>query len=139
VALTARYLADKSALARFSHPTVERRLRPLLEDGWIATCGIVDLEVLYSARTLADYEATLQERRSLDDVPIRPEVIARALEIQHELALRGQHRVAIPDLLISAAAQSADLIVLHYDRDFGLIAQVSGLAHEWVVPRGTAN
>jgi predicted nucleic acid-binding protein len=139
VALTARYLADKSALARFPHAAVEQRLRPLLEDGWIATCGIVDLEVLYSARSLGDYEATLQERRSLEDVPITPAVIARAIDMHHDLARRGQHRVPIPDLLIAAAAESVDLIVLHYDSDFELIAQVSDLVQEWVVPRGTVN
>lgn len=139
MALRARYLADKSALARFPLPAVGQRLRPLLEDGLIATCGIVDLEVLYSARSLADYEETLQERRSLEEIPMTPEVIARAIDIQHGLARRGQHRVPIPDLLIAATAQSADLIVLHYDGDFELIAQVSDLAQEWVVPRGTAS
>lgn len=138
MALIARYLADRSALARFSHLAVEQRHRPLLEDGWIATCGIVDLEVLYSARSLGAYEATLQERQSLEDIPITPEVVARAIAIQHDLARRGQHRVPIPDLLIAAAAESAGLIVLHYDRDFELIAQVSDLAQEWVVPRGSA-
>jgi len=46
VALSARYLADKSALARFPNPVVEARLRPLIEGGLLATCAIVDLEVL---------------------------------------------------------------------------------------------
>ncbi|MGH9245157.1 MAG: PIN domain nuclease [Acidimicrobiales bacterium] len=139
MALTARYLADKSALARFPHPAVKRRLRPLLEDGWIATCGIVDLEVLYSARDLDDYEATLQERRALEDVPVTPQVVSKAVEIQHDLARRGQHRIPIPDLLIAAAADSAGLTVLHYDSDFELISEVSDVSQEWVVPRGRAN
>jgi predicted nucleic acid-binding protein len=86
VALNARYLADKSALARFSHPVVEARLRPLLEDGMIATCAIVDLEVLFSSRRLVDYEAVLLERRSLDSAPITPEVLDLAIDLQHELA-----------------------------------------------------
>jgi len=137
VALTARYLADKSALARFPHPVVVRRLRPLLEDGLIATCAIVDLEVLYSARSLDDYEAILEERRALDDAPITPEVLTRAIEIQHALARRGQHRVAIPDLIIAAAAETTALIVLHYDADFERIAEVADVAHEWVAPRGS--
>lgn len=139
MALIARYLADKSALARFPHPAVQQRLRPLLEDGWVATCGIVDLEILYSARSFIDYEATLQERRSLEDVPITPDVMTRAIEIQRSLARRGEHRVSIPDLLIAAAAESADLVVLHYDSDFEMIARASDLAQEWVVPRGTVS
>ncbi|MDH4117228.1 MAG: PIN domain nuclease [Acidimicrobiia bacterium] len=137
MALTARYLVDKSALARFPMPTVETRLRPLLEDGDLATCAIVDLEVLYSSRNLADYEEIREERRSLDSAPITPEVMATAMELQHELARRGQHRVPIPDLIISAAALRSSLVVLHYDSDFERIAAVGGARHEWVVPQGS--
>jgi len=137
MALTARYLADKSALARFPVPTVEARLRPLLEDGDVATCAIVDLEVLYSSRNLTDYEDVLSERMSLDAAPITPDVMGMAVELQHGLARLGQHRVPIPDLVISAAAKLANLVVLHYDSDFERIAAVGGAAHEWVVPQGS--
>jgi predicted nucleic acid-binding protein len=84
VALSATYLADKSALARFPVPAVAARLRPLLEDGELATCAIVDLEVLYSSRNLVDYEAILEERLSLDAAPVTPEVMATAIDLQHE-------------------------------------------------------
>ena len=137
MALSARYLADRSALARFPLPAVEARLRPLLEDGHIATCAIVDLAVLYSSRNLADYEDVRQERASLDAAPITPEVMGVAVDLQHELARQGQHRVPIPDLVISAAAKLANLVVLHYDSDFETIAAVGGAAHEWVVPKGS--
>jgi hypothetical protein len=137
VALNARYLADESALARSPIPDVAARLTPLLEQGLVATCAVVDLEVLYSARNLSDYEAVLSERRSLDQALVTPEVMSRAIEIQHLLARRGHHRVPIPDLMIAAAAEAAGLTVLHYDADFEMIAEVAGMAHEWVVPRGT--
>lgn len=137
MALSARYLADKSALTRMPVPAVGRRLRPLIEDGAVGTCAIIDLEVLYSSRNLADYEAVLRERLSLDAAPITPEVMATAIELQHELARRGQHRVPIPDLIISAAALRSNLVVLHYDADFERLASVGGAAHEWVVPQGS--
>lgn len=137
MALSARYLAEKSALARFPVPAVEARLRPLLEDGDLATCAVVDLEVLYSSRNLVDYEEILGERQSLDAAPITPEVMSAAIELQHQLARRGQHRAPIPDLIISAAAQAANLVVLHYDRDFELLAAVGGARQEWVVPQGS--
>ena len=50
-----RYLVDKSALARMSEPSVRRRLEPIIEAGEAATCAIIDLEVLYSARNEAEY------------------------------------------------------------------------------------
>jgi predicted nucleic acid-binding protein len=43
----------------------------------------------------------------------------------------------IPDLVISAAAQSAGLVVLHYHADFERIAAAGGADHEWVVPKGS--
>lgn len=113
------------------------RLRPLLEAGLLATCAAVDLEILFSARSLADYEVTLERRRSLDEAPITPEVTALAVSLQHELARQGQHRLPIPDLLISAAAKVAGLAVLHYDADFERLAAIGGAPHEWVVARGS--
>ena len=41
------------------------------------------------------------------------------------------------ELSISAAAQVAGLVVLHYDAAFARLAGVGGAAHEWVVPQGT--
>ncbi len=137
MALTAAYLADKSALARLSVPAVAERVVPLLENGLIASCAIIDLEMLYSARSRADYEEVLEERRSLDSAPITPAVMDTAIELQHALARRGQHRIPIPDLVISAAAKHANLVVLHYDDDFARIREVGGGHHEWVVPQGT--
>jgi predicted nucleic acid-binding protein len=137
VALSAHYLADKSALARFQEPSVADRLTPLLEEGLIATCAIIDLELLYSARSPRDYESILEERGGLEDAPITTEVLATAKALQRSLARSGRHRVPIPDLLISAAARHAGLVVIHYDSDFEVIAGVGGAVQEWVVPRGS--
>jgi hypothetical protein len=67
-------------------------------------------------------------------------VLDRAVEVQDELADRSQQRGAkIGDLLIAAAAESAGLVVLHYDHDFDLIASISGQPTEWIVPAGTVS
>ncbi len=52
-------------------------------------------------------------------------------------ALRGRHRVPIPDLIITAAAERAGMVLLHYDAEFDRIAAVTGQAMEWVVARGS--
>lgn len=109
----------------------------MMDEGLIATCAIVDLEVLYSARSLADYEAVLEERRSFASAPITAEVMATAIDLQRVLARRGQHRAPIPDLVISAAAKHAGLVVLHYDADFERIARAGGADHDWVVLQGS--
>ncbi len=62
---------------------------------------------------------------------LTPRIEDRALEIQSVLADRGQHREpSVPDLLLAAMAELADLTVLHIDKDFELIAEVTGQAVE---------
>jgi predicted nucleic acid-binding protein len=73
----------------------------------------------------------------LDAAPITPDVTATAVELQHALARRGKHRVPIPDLVISAAAKRAGLVVPHCDTDFGRISEVGGADQEWVVRQGS--
>ena len=58
---------------------------------------------------------------------LTPKIEGRALAVQISLAERGVHRAAsIPDLLIAATAELAHLTVLHVDKDFDLVAQVTG-------------
>ncbi|MCL1692728.1 MAG: PIN domain-containing protein [Actinomycetia bacterium] len=67
-------------------------------------------------------------------------VFDRAVEVQDSLADRSQQRgVKIADLLIAAAAESAGLVVLHYDHDFDVIAEVTGQPTEWILPAGTVS
>jgi predicted nucleic acid-binding protein len=137
VALRAHYLADKSALARMRLPRVRARLEPLLLDGLVATCGIIDLELGYSARDATTHRLVTQERRSLPRASLDESVFERALEVQGLLAQRGQHRLPLPDLVISACAEAAGLTVLHYDADFERLAAVTGQPQEWIAPRGS--
>jgi predicted nucleic acid-binding protein len=117
---------------------VRSRLAPIIEAGEAATCAIIDLEVLFSARNREDHER-IRQRRSLayQSVPITDSILQRAIDIQAELARTGRHRVPIPDLIIAATAEAAGLTLLHYDHDYDLIAEVTHQPAEWVVPRGS--
>ena len=118
-------------------PLLSSLLGPLLVDGLVATTPIIDLEVLYSARSLADYEEILAEHRALPSYPVTPEVTDRAIDVQHRLAQLGRHRVPLPDLRIADVAELNDLAVMHYDADYDRIAETTGQRCEWVVPRGS--
>lgn len=69
-------------------------------------------------------------RPPLSAMPVEyltPGTEERAVEVQLLLADRRRHRaLSIPDLLIAAAAELAGLTVLHVDRDFDVIARVTG-------------
>jgi predicted nucleic acid-binding protein len=137
----ATFLADKSALTRReTRPEVREALEPLLVAGEIATCGIVDLELLYSARDRATYRALVEALRGMPRAPVDEGVVGRALEVQAMLAERSEHRaVPLPDLLVAACAETAGLAVLHYDADFERIAELTGQPVQWIVPRGSVS
>ncbi len=136
--MKARYLIDKSALARMPLKPVRQRLAPIIDGGEAATCSIVDLEVLFSARNAQEHEK-IRMRRALaySRIPLSEESFQRAIAVQSQLAQTGRHRLPIPDLIIAAVAETAGLIVLHYDSDYDVIAEVTGQPTEWVAPRGT--
>ena len=133
------FLADKSALARRqTQAEVREALDPLLLEGEIATCGIIDLELLYSATSPATYKALADALRGMPRVALDEAAVERALEVQAKLAQRSQHRaVPLPDLLVAACAENAGLAVIHYDVDYERIAELTGQAVQWVVPRGS--
>jgi predicted nucleic acid-binding protein len=135
----ARYLADKSAIARWHHPPVRTVLTPLIEQGLIATCGITELEVLFSARGKADYNQLAADRRhAYEWLPTEDNDLRRALSVQAELADHGQLRaVSLPDLIIAAVAERHRVCVLHYDEDYEHVAGITGQATRWVVPQGS--
>lgn len=133
------YLADKSALTRReTRPEVREIVEPLLLAGQIATCGVIDLELLFSATGPGVYAELASVLRSLPRVSMTETVVDRALAVQALLAERSQHRaVPLPDLLVAACAESAELTVLHYDADFERIASLTGQPTQWVLPRGS--
>lgn len=134
----AAFVADKSAYARLHHPAVFEQLAPYIERGLVATCSMIDLEVLFSCRSSEEYDAVLSERTGLERLDIVQADWDRAIEVQHRRAAASQHRAAaIPDLLIAAVAERHRVAVLHYDHDFDQIAAVTGQRVQWVVPAGT--
>jgi predicted nucleic acid-binding protein len=133
------FLADKSALTRReTRLEVREALEPLLLGGEVATCGIVDLELLYSATSRATYRALAEALRGMPRVAVDEGCLKRALEVQAMLAERSQHRaVPLPDLLVAACAERSGLSVLHYDADFDRIAGLTEQPTRWIVPQGS--
>jgi predicted nucleic acid-binding protein len=137
----AEFLADKSAVTRReTRPEVRAALEPLLLAGRIATCAIVDLELLYSARNPVGYAGLASALRGMPRVPIVEPIMDRALEVQAHLAVSSQHRsVSLPDLIVAACAEYHQLTLLHYDSDFDRIAGITEQPTRWIVPRGSVS
>jgi len=68
------------------------------------------------------------------------DIEAAALAAQSELAVRGHHRSASPsDLLIAACAHANGAGVLHYDRDYDHLVELTSLRFqsEWLARAGS--
>lgn len=123
------WLIDKSALIRLGRSPEADVWASRIERGLVRIATVTLLEVGYSARDPHDLHAGLREP-PVASMPVEyatPAAEDRAVEILTVLADRGHHRApSVPDLLVAAIADRAGLVVLHQDKDFDLIAQVTG-------------
>jgi predicted nucleic acid-binding protein len=133
------HLVDTSVLTRLRAPVVRAVLEPLAAAGRVARAGISDLEIGYSARTAAEWDALHTASGVFSLIETDARHLQRARQVQRLLASRSQRGRKVPDLLIAAAAEEAGLVVLHYDADFDRIAAATGQPCAWVVPPGTAD
>jgi predicted nucleic acid-binding protein len=132
-----RFLVDTSVLKRLGHPRVRMVVEPLATAGELGRPSICDLEVGFSARNEVEWDRLVRALAAFEAVDTTTAHFRRALDVQRLLAARSQRGRKIPDLLVAAAAEELDAVVLHYDADFDLIASVTGQRCQWVVPAGS--
>jgi predicted nucleic acid-binding protein len=124
----ALYLIDTSGLFRILQAELRKAWSDQLAAGVIAVCPIVELEFLYSARSLAD---RLEKQRLMADlfgwVSMHDGACERARDVQQMLTETGAHRSAgAVDLLIAATAERERLTILCDDHDYLTVATVTG-------------
>ena len=123
------WLIDKSAIVRLGVSPDATEWADRIERGLVRVTSVTLLEVGFSARSAGDLRRALGSA-PLQSMPVEyftPAIEDRAIEVQSILAERGKHRAAsIPDLLIAAVAELAQITVLYVDKDFELIAEVTG-------------
>lgn len=124
----ALYLIDTSGLFRILQAELREAWSEQLAAGVIAVCPIVQLEFLYSARSLAD---RLEKQRLMRDlfgwVPMSAGAYDRAHEVQQTLTEAGAHRSAgAINLLVAATAERSRLTILCDDHDYLTVARATG-------------
>jgi predicted nucleic acid-binding protein len=124
----AEWLIDKSALVRLGASADAETWAERIQRGLVRIATVTLLEVGYSARNAAEVRAGMREP-PIAAMPVEyatPTAEDRAVEVLALLADRGHHRApSVPDLLIAALAEVAGLVVLHDDKDFELIAEIT--------------
>jgi predicted nucleic acid-binding protein len=123
------WLIDKSALVRLAASAETEEWATRIERGLVRITTVTRLEVGFSARSGTDLRAG-QSQPPMASLPVEyltPAIEDRAVEVQTLLADRGQHRApSIPDLIVAATAELTGLAVLHLDKDFDLVAAITG-------------
>jgi hypothetical protein len=125
----AGWLIDKSALVRLADSPDAQEWAHRIERGLVHITSVTRLEIGFSARSGADLRMASRQAplAKMPLVYLTPVIEDRAISVQQSLADLGQHRApAVPDLLVAAAGERAGLVVVHVDKDFDLIATVTG-------------
>jgi predicted nucleic acid-binding protein len=138
--VSAELLLDNSAWARLDSPALAQarvdELAAALENQRLATSLPFLLEVGYSARTAQDHDELIAELLALPYLPIDGDVEARAVDAQGQLARAGHHRMPPVDLIQAALADRHGVGILHYDRDYDVVATKTDLRFDsvWLAP-----
>ena len=130
-----RWIIDKSALVRLTSSPDTEAWRQRINRGLVHISTITRLEFGFSARNADEWVAneTSAPMKLMPTEYMTPSIETRALDVQRLLAQKGQHRAAsIPDLLVAASGEMASLTILHFDKDFDLIAEITGQKSEWL-------
>lgn len=131
------WLVDTSVLTRLRMPSIRSRVEEMFGDGTPSVSRLSALELGFSARSGAEWSQVQQALEVFSLVDVTDDDHRHALSVQEELAARGHRGRKVPDLLIAASAARLKATVIHYDRDFDLIAAVTGQSVEWIVPAGS--
>ncbi len=134
-------LADTSAWTkRHLDARVDAAFTEALVAREIATCGPVRCELLVTTRDVQEIVARQADLDKLPQLEVGIREWRRAEAVLAALAERGplHHRqVPVNDLLTAAAAEAAGIPVLHYDRHFELIAEITGQPVRAIAPLGS--
>ncbi len=126
--MSTSWLIDKSALVRLGSSPDAEEWANRIERGLVAISTVTLLEAGFSARSAVELSRVMRSA-PLAAMPVEylsPAAEDRAVDVQRLLAEHGHHRgPSIPDLLIAAAAEVSRRTVLHLDKDFDLIAELT--------------
>ena len=100
-------------------------------------CDLVVLELVRLAPNRRRAHDLADRLAAFETISTPPSLWSRARAVQLLMADSGDHRRVPPsDLLIAAAAEAAEVPLVHYDRDYERIAAATGQRQQWFVADG---
>lgn len=120
------------ALSKNFLPEIKQKVDHLLRENAVCICAMIKLELLGGAKTKREFERLKARLSSLYEIEINEGVWQKAAEVAFSLRRNG---ITVPytDVLISAAALSKGVLVLHADEHFNLVAKNFNLSVESLI------
>ena len=121
-------LVDTSAWARAHHPEVREPWTEALVGRRLRLSPAIRLEILFGARDGEAFDLLAERLAAISPAPLTPSVVEAATAAMREMAhlSAGAHRLPIVDYL-----------VIHYDRDYDVLAEVMEFESVWLAPAGS--
>lgn len=129
------WLIDKSAYARLDRTPDGDLWASRIARGLVQISSLTRLEIGFSFRNFseASREVSSPPLLTMPIAYLTPAIEDRAVEVQMLLTQGGHHRApSVPDLLIAATAEKLGMSVLHANKDFDLIVDLTGQPAEWL-------
>ncbi len=132
-------LVDTSAWARAHHPEVRAPWTEALVGRRLRLSPAIRLEILFGARDGEAFDLLAERLAAISPAPLTPSVVEAATAAMREMAhlSAGAQRLPIVDYLVAAAAQELGAAVIHYDRDYDVLAEVMEFESVWLAPAGS--
>ncbi len=120
------------ALRRDFHPGIKERVENILVNDTVAMNGMIQLELLGGAKSEKEYDRLFQRLDSLYHIEADRSLWDRASKLAFELKQKG---IAVPyaDIFIASSALKENILLVHADSHFDLIAGHSDLRVESLV------
>lgn len=121
------------SLGRASHPTVRNKVKALLDDNLVAITPMVSLELLGGTKTTEEFNRLKSRLEALPQLPIGKKEWEEAARTAFQLRRQGK-TIPYTDILIAIVAIEAGAILLHADQHFDLMAEITELSVESLLP-----
>lgn len=129
-------LADTSVWIPFlrgSGVQFQERLVPLIMADRVATTPVIIMEILIGAKSEKEYDKLSKDLAALRCFDASVKLWQRACKLGYTLRHKGIS-VPLTDTLIASVALENNVLLLHNDRHYEMIASVTALRHEYLKP-----
>ena len=120
------------ALRRDFHPGIRERVEKILANDKVAMNGMIQLELLGGAKSEKEYDRLFQRLDSLYRIEADRSLWNRSSKLAFELKQKG---ITVPyaNIFVASSALKENILLVHADSPFDLIADHSDLRVESLV------